>query len=82
MHLEWEIQRRGNTRSCQFSKKDMIAALEREGCIVKDHKLPFLLLVTRPLQQHEDPKTVRKNVTRMIRIVHPRASKIFKGLKS
>ena len=80
MHLEWEIQRRGATRSCQFSKKDMVAALKREGCVVKDHKLPFLLHVIRPLQSHEDPKTIRKDVTRVIRIVHPRASRIFKGL--
>ena len=79
-YLMWEVQKRGTSRSCQFSTRDMITALEREGCVVINHDLPFLLHVTRDLEPQEDPKAVREQVTRAIRITHPRATRIFKGL--
>lgn len=78
--LMWEVQKRGSSRSCQFSTRDMITALKRAGCIVEKHELPFLIRVTRELKLHEDPKTVRDDVTLVIRVVHPRATRIFKGL--
>ena len=82
-YLEWEVVARSNTRSCSYAQRDMIAALEREGCAVArrtDIAIP-LLRVVRVLKNDEEPRAVREAIDLAIRIVHPRAFQRFKGLK-
>ena len=86
-YLKWQVIARSNTRACSHAKRDMIAALERNGCVVTegtDGAPPIIarqiLTAVRYLEEHEDPKVVRADVTLAIRIVHPRAGKKFLGL--
>lgn len=80
-YLEWEVQKRGSSRSCSFAAKDMKGALERDGCVVEQHPvLSFLFIVRRFLQPGEEPRQVRREITFTIRRVHPEATKVFKGI--
>ena len=90
-YLKWQVIARSNTRACSYAKRDMIAALERAGCHVVEGTDPLfdrappvlarkILTATRYLEEHEDPKEVREDVTRAIRTCHPRAGKKFLGL--
>lgn len=89
MELQWEVLGRLNTRKCQYSLKDMHRAIERAGATIVTVKrdnvwfpnLP-ILVISKPISIFDDPKEVRQNVTRYLKIAGGMHTPLkFLGLK-
>ncbi len=85
-YLEWKVVANMNTRAVSYAKHNMIGSLERAGAEVeelpKSKYGPRFLSVKKYVDSSEDPKKVRQEITRAIKVVDPRAAYKFLGLKS
>lgn len=84
-YLEWKVVANMNTRAVSYAKRNMIGSLKRAGAEVvelpKNKYGPRFLSVKRYVDSSEDPKEVRQQITRAIKVVDPRAPYKFLGLK-
>lgn len=76
MILQWQMIKRGSSRSCQYSTKNLVARLKDCGCTVQI--VGYILYATYEVEYGDSAIEARDEITRNIRgVVGPKAAIVF-----